>query len=645
MTIATVFNNINRAVAVSPVGYYFRLDGSGHPLSRPGSRFLTEIRAGLVTFAAMAYILSVNASILTTSGGPCECPNSPDDPFCANDPAYNACTAQLRRDYVFATGASACIATLLMSLFANMPLGLAPGLGVNAYFAFTIVGTAGSGIIPYSQALAAVWLEGWVFVILSVLGLRQWLARLLPHSLKLSTGAGIGFYLAFIGLGPPGLNVIGGDLTNLVGLGGCPKQYTDPDTGFCTSHVLQDPRVWVGVFLGGIFTALMLLYRVKGAFIIGILLVSIVSWPRNTAITMFPHTEAGDSDFNFFKQVANWNGLGMLGPQNIDWNGYGNGKVWAALVSFLYIDLLDTTGTLYAMASHAGLMDARTGDFEGSSAAYLSDAVSISIGSLLGLSPNTAFVESASGIAEGGRTGITGVVVSFMFFLSLFFSPIFASLPAWATGSTLIIVGSMMASNTAQVNWSYVGDALPAFITIVGIPLFYNIAYGLIAGIISYILLNAIPWALVRITNGRLVPAGWDTVKEPWGARMVSANDDATGFRAILPPWMRKLTEGNWKFWKMTDDEIEFYLEGRRETQRMAEERAEQLEMERAHMYGEDDVEAVASIGSQSMRDEKRLSSPSASAHRSHELPHTHEPADDVVAGPGIGLDEHPLRR
>ena len=627
MGIEQLVNTVNRAVATSPVGYYFRLDGSGHPLSRAGSRFLTEIRAGVVTFAAMAYILSVNASILSASGGPCECPNLPDDPVCANNPDYQVCVAEIQRDYTFATAVSACVATLGMALFANMPLGLAPGLGVNAYFAFTVVGVAGTGLIPYSQALSAVWLEGWIFFILSILGIRQWLARLLPHSLKLSTGAGIGFYLAFIGLGPNGLNVIGGDASDLVGLAGCPAQYKDPDTGFCESHVLQDPKVWLGVFLGGVMTALMLLYRVKGAFLIGILLVSIVSWPRDTPVTMFDRTPLGDSGFDYFKQVVNWNGLGKLGPKNIDWNGYGEGKVWAALISFLYIDLLDTTGTLYAMASHAGLMDARTGDFEGSSAAYCSDALSISIGSLLGCSPNTAFIESASGIAEGGRTGITGVVVSFMFFLSLFFAPIFASLPSWATGSTLVIVGSMMASNTAQVNWSYVGDAIPAFLTIVGIPLFYNIAYGLIAGICSYIVLNAVPWLLIRATGGRLVPDGWDSVKEPWGVAMVSGNDETRGWRSILPPWMRKIMAGNMRFWQMTDDEIEFYLEGRRETQRMAEARAHQLAMERNQMY-EEDIEAhpdATSVRSQSPSDdEKRLSSPSHEAIQSTPQ-HTYE--------------------
>ncbi|PWN47057.1 hypothetical protein IE53DRAFT_273806 [Violaceomyces palustris] len=608
---------VNEVVARSWFGYYFRLDGSGHPLSRKGSRFVTELRAGLVTFAAMAYILSVNASILSSSGGPCVCPHTSADPVCANDAEYQTCAEEVRRDYVFATGVSACVATFLMAVFANMPLGLAPGLGANAYFAFTIVGVAGTGIIPYGKALAAVWLEGWIFVILSILGVRQWLARLLPHSIKLSTGAGIGFFLAFIGLSPSGLNVIGGDYSDLVGIGGCPAQYQDKK-GYCESHVLQDPHVWIGVFLGGIFTSLLLIYRVKGAFILGILLVSIVSWPRDSLITMFPHTPSGDSAFNYFKQVASWHGLGKLGPKNIDWNGFGDGKVWAALISFLYIDLLDTTGTLYAMASHAGLMDARTGDFEGSSAAYISYAVSISIGSLLGCSPNTAFVESASGIAEGGRTGITGIVTSFMFFLSLFFAPIFASLPSWATGATLVIVGSMMASNTAQINWAYVGDAIPAFVTIVGIPLFYNIAYGLIAGICTYICLNAIPWILIKVSGGRLVPEGWDTMKEPWGLRMQSANDETTGFRAILPPWMRKLLDGDKKFWQMSEAEIEFYLEGRRETERLAQERLEQMAMERAQMYGggaDDDIEAArTSVDSAEVHDEKRIGTPDSTS-------------------------------
>lgn len=583
-----VIGRVDAAVARSFFGRYFRLDGCGHPLERKGSRFSVELRAGCVTFAAIAYIISVNAHILKSSGGMCEC-SSNDRQVCDNEPAYQSCLDDLHRGYVVATAAAGCLSSALMGLLANMPLGLAPGLGANAYFAFTVVG---SGMVSYGDALAVVWLEGWIFLALSIFGVRQWLARVLPNSLKLSTGAGIGLYLAFIGLGSGGLDIIGPDLSNIVGFAGCLDQYKD-ENGICQSHVLQDHRVWVGIFLGGVLTAFLLLYRVRGAFIIGILLVSASSWPRGSSVTQFPHTAEGDEGWNFFKQVATWHNIDPVGPKNINWNGYNTGKAWLALISFLYIDLLDTTGTLYAMAMQAGLVDERTGDFEGSSTAYIADALSISAGSLLGCSPCTAFVESVSGIVEGGRTGITALVISFWFFMSLFFAPIFASFPSWATGSVLVIVGSMMMHSVADINWSYLGDSIPAFLTIMGIPFFFNIAYGLIAGILSYALLNVVPWILLKASGGRLKPAGWDTEREPWGAapsRVIISNLDTRKLNwfqkfalrsSIFPPWLKKLLLGQKKFWLLSEEEIQDYLAGRRETARRVAERQAKRAAER----------------------------------------------------------------
>lgn len=573
--VKALIDRVDARVARSWFGRYFRLDGCGHPLERKGARFSVELRAGCVTFAAMAYIISVNATILKASKGPCKCPDGSES--CKGDRTFNHCLDELHRGYVVATAAAGCLSSALMGIFANMPIGLAPGLGANAYFAFTVVG---SGMVSYGDALAVVWLEGWIFLILSIFGVRQWIARVLPNSLKLSTGAGIGLYLAFIGLSSSGLNIIGPDLDNIVGFAGCLQQYQDPATGICQSHVLQDHRVWVGIFLGGVLTAFLLLYRVRGAFIIGILLVSISSWPRGSSVTQFPHDDSGNYKWDFFKKVATWHNLDPVGPHNINWQGYNTGKAWLALISFLYIDLLDTTGTLYAMAIQAGLVDERTGDFEGSSTAYMADALSISCGSLLGCSPCTAFIESVSGIVEGGRTGITALMIAFWFFISLFFAPIFSSLPAWATGSVLVIVGSMMMHSVTEINWAYLGDGLPAFLTIMGIPFFFNIAYGLIAGILSYVILNVVPWVLLKASGGRLKPAGWDTDREPWGAapsRLVVPNLETRRLNSVqrfvvgssvFPPWMKKLVLGNWRFWQLTDAEIQDYLEGRRETAR-----------------------------------------------------------------------------
>ncbi|UZJ54601.1 hypothetical protein CBS101457_003921 [Exobasidium rhododendri] len=609
---ARSMDSLNKTVAKSPVGYYFKLADSGHPLAREGSLFTREMRAGLVTFAAMAYIISVNASILSDTGGPCV-----QKVGTANEAAYATCKEQVRQDYVTATSAISFIATFLMGLLANLPLGLAPGLGVNAYFAYTVVGFDGFGLIPYGQALAAVFLEGWIFFALSVFGLRQWLGRLMPRSLTLATGAGIGMYLAFIGIGPNGLNVVGGNAADLVGLGGCLAQYQD-ENGFCQSHVLQNPTVWLGVFLGGILTALLLMYQVRGAFFWPILLVAIASWPRSSGVTLFPHDGAtGDQGWDFFKQVATWHSFSQLGPSNIDWN-YGNGHVWLALISFLYIDILDTTGTLYSMSRHAGLLDeVITQDFEGSSVAYLVDAFCISIGSLMGLSPSTAFIESASGIAEGGRTGLTAIMTGSLFFLSLFFAPIFASIPSWATGSTLIIVGSMMMKSAAAINWDFPGDSIPSFLIIAGIPFMFNIAYGLIAGIISWVILHNVPLLLGKISP-RLLPPGWDTLKEPYNVagtmRRGASATSKTSLKTLLPPWLNKLFSGNRTFWRATQEEINVALKGRHLTEKRNKIRADQIERERKEMreYQESD-EVGPGFREGMMKPERQAGMPSTS--------------------------------
>lgn len=530
----TFLDRLNATVADSLVGRWFKLEGSGHPRERVGSRFTTELRAGITTWAAMAYIISVNASILSDSGGTCVCTNPAG---CIEDVAYNICKQEIRQDLIISTAAISALASFLMGAVANLPIGLAPGLGLNAYFAYSVVGFNGTGLVSYREALAAVFLEGWIFLFLSLIGLRQWLVRIMPQSLVLAVGAGIGLFIAFIGLSPSGLGVIGGDTTNFVGLGGCkPHDFKEGLKNYCEAGPLQSPTMWLGIFVGGILTVLLMMYRVRGAILIGILVVSIISWPRPTAVTYFPHTEAGDQSFNFFKQVVTFHPLKHIGNA-IDYN-YGNGHVWYALITFLYVDILDTTGTIYSMAKFAGLRNEVTLDFEGSSLAYCVDAFTISMGALVGTSPVTAYIESATGISEGGKTGITAMVTGFAFFISVFFAPIFASIPPWATGGALVIVGSLMITNVREVNWDYIGDAVPAFITIIMIPLTYNIAYGVIAGIMSYIVLNTIPWALGRISGGRWLPPNYDNAEvwvippggifPAWVSRLLGRNSDRT---------------------------------------------------------------------------------------------------------------------
>ncbi|TQS32383.1 hypothetical protein Golomagni_07300 [Golovinomyces magnicellulatus] len=254
-----------------------------------------------------------------------------------------------------------------------------------------------------------------------------------------------------------------------------------------------------------------MLYRVKGAIIAGILL-KVVSFHKieNTL------------------SVQEWN-IGEYG-----------GQFGLALITFLYVDILDCTGTLYSMARFAGLIDPVTQDFEGSAVAYMVDALSISIGAVLGVPPVTAFVESGAGISEGGKTGITAMVTGICFFITVFFAPIFASIPPWATGCVLVIVGSMMATAVTEINWRYMGDAVPAFIALAMMPFTYSIADGLIGGVMSYIIINGLVWLIKVASGGRIVPPNYDE-REGWTWRIPG------GF---FPPWMVRLTKGEKHFWR-----------------------------------------------------------------------------------------------
>lgn len=543
----TWVHNANAAVARSFVGRYFRLEGSGHPKERKGSYFFTEFRAGLATFFAMAYIISVNSSIVSDSGGTCVCPAESMSDLCATNIEYLQCVQVVKRDLVTATAAIAALTSFCMGLFANMPIALAPGMGLNAYFAYTVVGFHGSGMVPYEVALTAVFVEGFVFVGLTLLGIRQWLARAIPSSIKLATGVGIGLYLTIIGLTySAGIGLITGAVATPLELAGCEPQFKD-ETGVCPgAHKMRNPTMWIGIFCGGILTVMLMLYRVKGAIIFGILLVSIISWPRPTSVTYFPHTELGDSAFDFFKKVVTFHPITkVLAVQ--EWNISEYAGQWGlAFITFLYVDILDCTGTLYSMARFCGAIDERTQDFENSSIAYTVDALGISIGSLMGSPPVTAYIESGAGISEGGKTGLTAMFAGLAFFISIFFAPIFASIPPWATGCTLIIVGSLMAQAAKDINWRYMGDAIPAFLTIAVMPFTYSIAYGLIAGICSYMLINTLVYIIEKASGGRIVPPNKEE-KEHWTWRIPG------GF---FPPWIQRARRGKKDFWRSDDETV-----------------------------------------------------------------------------------------
>ncbi|KAL7922794.1 hypothetical protein ACQKWADRAFT_291418 [Trichoderma austrokoningii] len=540
-------DTVNGKVARSPVGRWFRLEGSGHPKERKGSLFFTEIRGGMATFFAMAYILAVNASIVSDTGGTCVCHGGPSDPTCNSNDEYALCVQAIKRDAVTATAAISAFASFFMGLLANLPVGLAPGMGLNAYFTYTVVGFHGTGPVPYQVALTAIFVEGFIFLGLALFGMRQWLARAIPHSIKLATGVGIGLFLTLIGLTySEGLGIVVGATDTPLELAGC-SPGNQLEDGTCPSwDKMRHPAMWIGIFCGGILTVLLMMYRVKGAVIAGIILVSIISWPRTTPITYFPHTPVGDDSFNFFKKVVDFHRIEhTLNVQQWDVSAYG-GQFGLALITFLYVDILDCTGTLYGMARFANLIDPVTQDFEGSAVAYMVDAISISIGALFGLPPVTAFVESGAGISEGGKTGLTSVVTGICFFISIFFAPIFASIPPWATGSVLIIVGSMMATSVTEINWRYMGDAVPAFLAIAVMPFTYSIAYGLIAGVMSYVVINSTVGLLRFVSRGRIVPPNHDE-KEPWTWRIPG------GF---FPPWLVRLFRGKKDFWRDSDADV-----------------------------------------------------------------------------------------
>jgi len=518
-------DKLNEKVAASRFGRYFQLEGSGHKRERKGTRFSTEIRAGLTTFFAMAYIISVNASIISDTGGTCVCEGTADDPTCDANVDYMNCVYGIKLDLITGTTAASIIATFLMGVLANLPLGLAPGMGLNAYFTYTVVGYHGSGKISYETALAAVFIEGIIFFVLSILGIRQWLARIIPMSIKIAMGCGIGLYLCFIGLqSSAGIGLVTLDTSTLVALGACPAAAMD-ENGSCLWGHMTNGTTYMGL-LGLMIMAILLLYRARGAILIGIVFIAITSWPRVNSVTYFPYTAAGDQMFDYFKQVVTFRPMqNTLARFNFD---LSTSDVWIALITFLYVDIMDTTGTLYSMARYGGFTDA-SGDFEHSTWAFMSDALSITIGSCFGTSPCTAFIESGAGISEGGKTGITALTICFGFFISLFFAPIFASFPPWATGPALILVGSMMLSSVGNINWNYPGDSIPAFLTLTVMPFTYSIAYGVIAGVISYIIINGFVWVVDKITFGRITPDY--SQREQWWV--------GTMDKPITPTWIR----------------------------------------------------------------------------------------------------------
>ena len=490
---------VNRAVAATRVGRYFKLEARK-------SSFTKELRAGAATFLTMAYIISVNAAILTDSGGPCtvsDCTpvvvgnsTAVPGPECTvgSYPGYEQCLGRTKSDLIVATAVAAMAGSFAMGALANLPLGLAPGMGANAYFAYNMVGFHGSGSIPYGTALAGVMVEGIVFFILSAVGLRSRLARMIPRNIRLATAVGIGLFLAFTGLqAHQGVGLVGASPSTLVTLTACSE--TDPATGACLGGSMRSPTFWLGA-VGFLITATCLARDVKGGMIYGIVFVTVVSWIRGTAVTVFPDTAAGNAGFDYFKKVVDFHTITTTAGR-LSFGGLRHGNALLAVFTLLYVDVLATTGTMYSMAEYGGFTDGAGGGFDGEYRAFLVDAGSTVLSAALGSTTVTTYVESTAGIREGGRTGVTAITVAACFLASLFFGPVLTSVPPWAVGPSLVLVGAMMMRVAKDIEWADMKEAIPAFVTMALMPLTFSIANGIIAGLGVYIALHCYDWARI----------------------------------------------------------------------------------------------------------------------------------------------------
>ncbi|KAL7161762.1 hypothetical protein ACSBR2_042273 [Camellia fascicularis] len=489
---------LNEAVSKSKVGKYFKLE-------ERKSCFTKELRAGTATFLTMAYIITVNATILADSGATCsvsDCTataNQTDttpDPDCIFKPnaGYQNCLSKVKADLIVATALSSMIGSFAMGIFANLPLALAPGMGPNAYLAYNLVGFHGSGgSMSYQTALAVVLAEGCAFLLIAAFGLRARLARLIPKPVRLSCAAGIGLFIAFVGLqAHQGMGLVGPDPATLVTISACTG--TNPVTGECTRGKMRSPRFWLGS-LGFLIMSFGLMKEIKGSMIYGILFVTLISWFRGTEVTCFPNTPLGDSNYNYFKKVVDFHKIKSTAGA-ISFSQFNRTEVWVALVTLLYVDVLATTGTLYTMAEVGGFVNddkqggGGGGRIEGEYLAYMVDAGTTVVGAVLGVSPISTYIESSAGIREGGRTGLTAVVVGAYFFGSLFFIPLLSSVPPWAIGPSLVMVGVMMMKVVKDIDWNNMKEAVPGFVTMLLMPLTYSISNGIVGGIGIYIALG-----------------------------------------------------------------------------------------------------------------------------------------------------------
>lgn len=414
-------------------------------LKQNNTTVMTEVYAGITTFMTMAYILAVNPLILSSTG--------------------------MDAGAVFtATALASFIGTIAMSLFANYPFALAPGMGLNAYFAFTVAIKYG-----WQVALIAVFIEGIIFMLFSLVNVRETIFNAIPKNLKASVSVGIGLFITFIGLQNAGIVVSNADTAVTLG----------------NIHSINVVLALVGI----IITAFFVIKKIKGALLWGILITYLLGIICQMAGLYIPNQEQGINSLIPSGIVSLPPSIGSINIftafKSIDFDVVSIFDFVVVIFSFLFVDMFDTIGTLIGVSEKANFLDAN-GKLPKLKQALLADAVGTTFGAVVGTSTVTTFVESASGVTEGGRTGLTSMVTSFLFLAALLFSPIFVAIPSFATAPALVIVGLFMMESVVKIDFSDYTEGLPAFMTIIMMPFAYSISEGLVFGVLSYIFLKVL---------------------------------------------------------------------------------------------------------------------------------------------------------
>ena len=417
----------------------------------------TEILAGITTFMTMAYILAVNPSILSAAG--------------------------MDSGAVFtATALAAFIGTLLMAALANYPFALAPGMGLNAYFAYTVV--LGMGY-SWEYALTAVFAEGIIFILLSATNVREAIFNAIPQNLKAAVSVGIGLFIAFIGLQNAKIVIGGSTLLQLFSV----DKYNEVNG---VSASFNDVGITVLLaIIGIIVTGILVVKNIKGNILWGILITWILG-----IICQLTHLYVPNADLGYYSLLPDFsNGISVPSMMptfmKMDFSIVFSLDFVVIMFAFLFVDMFDTLGTLIGVASKADMLD-KDGKLPKIKGALLSDAVGTTVGAVCGTSTVTTFVESASGVAEGGRTGLTSLVAGVLFALSLLLSPIFLAIPSFATAPALIVVGYLMLTSVTKIDFNDMTEAIPCFIAIIAMPFMYSISEGISMGVISYVVINVI---------------------------------------------------------------------------------------------------------------------------------------------------------